>query len=261
MNISKSILKHVNSSSNWKCFFVLIFCSCQNIDDCFQPSGNISQKTVLVPDFSKILINRDIQLIINSGENNNVLVETGENLISSIEVKVVDDQLILSNSSSCNFVRDYDAVKIYVTTPTALEEIRSSSQYDVVSTGVIHTNKLRLVSEDFWNKAYFAVGDFRININANHLSIISNQLSSFYFTGKVNTLNVQFASGDGKFDGANFEANDVHIFHRGSNDITINPKKSLSGKITSTGNVFCLTKPTKIDVQELYTGRLIFISR
>ena len=261
MNFSKPLLKHLNSSLTWKCFFILIFCSCQNIHDCFQPSGNISQKTVLVSDFSKILINRDIQLIINSGKNNNVLVEAGENLISSIEVKVVDNQLILSNHSTCNFVRDYDAVKIYVTTPIALEEIRSSSQYDVVSTGEIHANKLKLVSEDFWNKAYFAVGDFRLKINANHLSVISNQLSSFYFTGKVNTLDVQFFSGDGKFDGANLEANDVDIYHRGSNDITVNPKKSLTVKITSTGNVFCLTKPKKIDVQELYTGRLIFISR
>ena len=84
--------------------------------------------------FDKILVNRDIELIVKDDVNQQVVIETGENLLNDVKVKVVDGQLILADDNSCNYVRNYGITKIYVTSPN-ITEIRSSTQYDISSDG------------------------------------------------------------------------------------------------------------------------------
>ena len=38
----------------------------------------------------------------------------------------------------------------------------------------------------------------------------------------------------------------------------INPQQSLTGVITGTGDVIAVNRPPVVDVEERYTGRLIF---
>jgi hypothetical protein len=64
-------------------------------------------------------------------------------------------------------------------------------------------------------------------------------------------------AGNGKFRGRNLQAQDIKIFHRGSNDMEIAPVQSLEGTITGTGNVILYNVPPVINISELYTGRLI----
>ena len=69
---------------------------------------------------------------------------------------------------------------------------------------------------------------------------------------------LDFFSGSGRFEGESLIAQHVEIFHRGTNDIFVNPQLSISGELRSTGNVISVTQPLIIDVEEFYTGRLIF---
>jgi hypothetical protein len=238
---------------------LILFLSCDSdkVNDCFQSSGTIISEEFFVSNFTKVKINRDIELILIEGPIQKVLVETGENLLNDIEAEVINSQLILTNGNICNFVRDYNVTKIYVTTPN-IEEINSSTQFKISSQGVLNFPSIKILSENFNDSSTIAVGEINLNLNSQEVRIVANNLTSFSFNGFTDVLNINFAAGNGIFDGANMIANKVSVFHRGTNDITINPQQELSGKLVSTGNLISINQPPIVNVEVLYTGNLIF---
>jgi hypothetical protein len=236
---------------------VLLSCDSENANDCFQTAGNIIQQEIEVESFSKILVNRDITLIVKQAASTSVLVETGSNLINDVDVKVENNQLILTDNNTCNYVRDFGITKITVGTPV-LTEIRTSTQYTISSQGVLSFEDLTLVSENFNAPGLFTVGDFDLQVNSNNLNVLSNGLSSYDIRGTVNNLVIRFFAGDGRFEGENLLSQNVEVFHRGSNDMIVNPQQSITGSIVATGNVIAKNEPPIIEVEELFNGRLIF---
>ncbi|HMC02203.1 MAG TPA: head GIN domain-containing protein, partial [Flavobacteriaceae bacterium] len=207
--------------------------------------------------FEKILVNRDIKLVVKEDIDYKVVIETGKNLINDVKVKVVNNQLILNDDNTCNYVRDYGITTIYVSAPN-ITEIRSSTQYDILSEGVLNYNSLRLISEDFNEPETFTVGDFRIEVNSTNLNIVANGLSSFYISGTTENAFIGFYAGSGRFEGRNLIAQNVKVYHRGSNDMIVNPQLSLTGELLGTGNLISVNQPSIIDIEVVYTGDLIF---
>ena len=235
----------------------ILSCDSESANDCFQKTGDNIEEEFIVPDFEKILVNRNVELILKEGPDIQVIIETGENLLNDIDVKVVNNELQVTDNNTCNYVRDYASTKVYVTAPN-ITHIRSSTQYDVSSDGVLNYNSLRLFSEDFNASGTFTVGDFRLQVNTQNLRITSNNISSFYISGETEDLFVGFYSGTGRFQGENLIAQNADIYHRASNDIVVNPELSLIGELRGTGNLISLNTPPIVEVEELYTGRLIF---
>ena len=236
---------------------LFLTCNSEDANDCFQTSGAIVQQEIVVSTFEKILVNRDVELVLKQGTAFEVIIETGKNLLNDVEAKVVGDELQLTDNNTCNYVRDYGITKIYVTVPN-IKEIRSSTQYDISSEGVLDYGNLSLLSEDFNSTGSFTVGDFRLDVNLTQLRIVSNNISAFYITGQTENLFVGFFAGSGRFEGEDLIAQSVDVFHRGSNDIIVNPQQSLTGSLFSTGNLISRNQPPIVDVEALYTGRLIF---
>ena len=237
---------------------VLLFsCNSENAGDCFQTAGNIIQQELALDTFDKILVNRDVELIVKEGSTQKVIIETGKNLLNDVEVIVVDSKLILSDNNSCNYVRDYGITKVYVTSPN-ITEIRSSTQYDVSSDGVLTYPSLTILSEDYSAPDSFTVGNFRLDIDAVNFYVVFNNLSNAYITGKTDNLNVTYASGTSRFEGRNLTAQNVYIWNRSSSDMIINPIQKITGIISGTGDVICVNRPPIVEVEAFYKGRLIF---
>jgi len=237
---------------------ILLSCNGDNVPDCFQNSGSIIQQEFEVSTFDKITVFERIELIITDAPTQKVVVETGEYLLNEIEARVENGRLILVNNNGCNLTRDYGNTKVYVSSPN-LTEIQNSSGYTVRSNGVLNYPNLRLISEDYTNKnVSHTDGDFDLQVNSNAIYIVINNLSSVFITGAVNDLFIGFYSGDARFEGANLIAQNINIFQRSSNDIIVNPQQSLTGEIRGTGDVISLNRPPIVDVEEFYTGRLIF---
>lgn len=238
-------------------FFLIFACNSEDANNCFQTSGEIIQKTVDVSSFDKIFVNRDIEVIIKEAPEYAVTIETGANLLNDVNVHIIDNQLILTDNNSCNYLRDYGITKVYVDAPN-LTEIRTSSQYEISSDGPLNYNNLVLNSEDYNEENEFTVGDFRLTINSENLSISANNLSFFYIDGTVEDLFVGFYAGAGRFEGENLVAQNVSVYHRGSNDMKVNPQLSLTGELRGTGNLISVNEPPVVDIERIYTGRLIF---
>ena len=241
-------------------FILMLFvfaCDSEDAFDCFQTAGNIIQEEVEVSAFERILVNRDVELIISEALEYKVTIETGENLLNDVKVEVIGNRLVLTDDNTCNYVRDFGITKIYVEAPN-ITEIRNSSQYTVSSNGSLSYPSLSLVSEDFNDDVEFTVGDFRITVNNVNLDIISNNISSFYIDGLTENLFVGFFSGSGRFEGRNLMAQNIEVNHRGSNDMIVNPIQSLTGILRGTGNLIAINEPPLVNVERVYTGQLFF---
>lgn len=240
-------------------FFLLVACNSENSWDCVQESGSIVQQEFEVSNFENILVNRDVELIVKQGAEFQVMVQTGEYLMTDISVDVVNNELQLTDNNTCNYVRDYGITKVYVIAPN-IKSIRNSSQLEVSSLGVLTFNDLTLISEDFNAPGSFTVGDFRLDVDCTKLTVVANNISSFYISGQVDELFVGFYSGAGRFEGDNLIAQSVEVFHRGSNDMIVNPQQTLTGELRGTGDLISVNEPPIIDVEQFYIGELIFLN-
>lgn len=231
-------------------------CNSEDVNDCFQNAGTIIQIEYMLNDFDKITVFERSQLIISEGPYS-VMLETGENLVNDIDVKVIDGRLIIENGNSCNITRDYGITKVFVSAPNLIE-IRNSSGLSVVGSNTLSFPNLTLLSEDLEEEDAFHIdGDFELNLDVENLSITQNGLSNFFLTGNVTNLDLNFLFGDARFEGRNLIVQNADVYHRGTNDIIINPQLSLTGSLLSTGDMIVVNTPPILNVEELYLGQLI----
>ncbi|MDN3666665.1 head GIN domain-containing protein [Algibacter miyuki] len=238
-------------------FSLILACDSENASDCFQKTGAIIEQEISLEPFTKILVNRDVELIVTEGDTQKVTIETGANLINDVEAVVTNGQLVLTDNNTCNYVRDYGITKVYITSPNIIE-IRSSTQYDVSSNGVLTYPSLTILSEDFGVPDSFTSGNFKLQVDNTNFRVVFNNISNAFISGKTQNLNVVFAAGTSRFEGRDLVAQNVNVSNRSSNDMVVNPQESLTGKISGIGDVISVNKPNTVTVEEIYKGRLIF---
>jgi hypothetical protein len=239
---------------------ILLFISCEKPSDCIKSSGPIKSKVFTGLTFSKLLVNKRINVVLIEGAEHKVEVQTGENLINDIEVIVEGELLKLSDNTTCNWVRDYGNTIVYITAPN-ITQINSKTEQNITSEGVLHYPNLHIISTNS-NDGYSGVGtgDFYLNIDNESLIVENNDLGRYFVIGNTQTLNVLFWENGGIFHGENLYANTVNFYHRGSNDLFIRPINFLSGNIYNVGDVNCYSRPPQenVNVTEHYRGRLIY---
>ncbi|WP_157486594.1 head GIN domain-containing protein [Maribacter forsetii] len=238
---------------------LFVSCDSENASDCFQSTGEITRQEVSVAEFSSITVFENVTLIIKQGDTQKVEIETGENLRNEVAAVVDDEQLLLTDTNDCNYVRDYGTTVVYVTTPN-LTSIRSSTGFPVQSDGVLAFESLSLLSESFTDpEAETTDGEFNLELDVSSLSITSNGISYFKLKGSADSFNISIAAGDSRVEAEELITQRVNFNHRGSNDILVNPQESLTGVLRGTGDLQSFNRPATVDVEELYNGRLIFV--
>lgn len=230
--------------------------SCNDdVPECFIKAGKDTSYDIPVEaDFNTLHISEGIELVIRQGEEQKITVTTGENLKQYISAHVTDGTLYINNSLDCNWVRDYTTTTVYITTPH-LETIYSASQFAVRSEGVLAFPSLKLQSGLFSDTAS---GTFELTIDADSLLIEDNQSAYYVISGNVNNCTVKFYEGDARFDGSGLVMQKLEVFHRSTNDIIAAPLQEVSGTLYSTGNLVLKNHPPVVNVERLYTGRVIY---
>jgi hypothetical protein len=233
-------------------------CDSENAWDCVQASGELVQQEYDVQLFKKIQVWERVQLFIQQGNQQSVRVQTGANLIEEIQVVVEDSTLKISDRNSCNYVRDYNITKVFVSSPD-IREIRNSSGFTVESIGTLGFNELSLISNDpELLEVYHHDGDFDLDLDVVLLRVQSNGISRFFLRGKAQYMGIRFDDGDPRLEAGDLIVNNVNLFHRSTNKIIVNPQNSIQGQIRGIGDVIALNRPPIVDVEEFFRGRLIF---
>lgn len=234
---------------------VLVFVSCDSeiLPDCYREPGASIVRIDVVSTFNQINIGEGVNLIVKQGATAEVKVETGENLMNEVTTEVVDGVLYVKNNLKCSLGTTVPA-RVTVTAPD-ITKIYSSSQYDVVSEGVLNFPYLNL-QQGLFGKT--ASNIFDLNVNCQNLVVENNNTTIFRIKGASTALNVSFYSGDSRFEGANLTVQDVFVFQRSSNDMILKPVNKIEGNIYSNGNVILLNQPPIVNVVQHYTGHIVY---
>ena len=234
--------------------FLILSCNSEGGSDCLKSQGDLETQEISVEEFSKINIDTGIELVIKESDEQTVKLTMGKNLINDIKFEVIDGELKITNENGCDMLRNYHSAKVYVTTPV-LEKIYSGSQYSIKSDGVLTFPDLTLESGIIEDTP---ASVFEMQIENEILKVNDNISSVFKITGSSDKLEINFWGSNGRFEGDNFIVNEVLINHRSTNDIIVFPVQSVTGVIRSTGNLVLKNVPPIVEVEELYTGEIIY---
>lgn len=237
---------------------ILILVSCEKPADCFKSTGAMTVKEYNVPDFSKVIVGKGIALVIRQGVAYKVEVHSGENLINDIEVSVDGGLLRIEDNTSCNWTRDYGQTTVYVTTPV-LTDIYSKTELPVTSEQVLTFPELHLHAMDSNdNYSGTGTGDFSLNVDNAKTTIETNTVARFFIGGHTQYSRIDVYAYGPVVDTRNLEAENLYVYHRGTNDVYVHPVQSLSADLFSLGNLISVSHPPVVDVRQYYDGRLIY---
>lgn len=238
--------------------FLMLGCDSAEAPDCFQTAGEVESTVVPVPFFNKILIEEHITLVVAQEEEQRVTIETGENLLGDISVRVENETLFIVDNNNCNLLRDYGITVARIGTPQLLE-IRNSSSFEVRSDGVLRFPRLRLVSNSTAGpKEVRKGGDFFLQLQCEQLLVEANGQSVFYISGSAEKANLSFSDEFPRFEGSDLEIGELALFQRSANKMIVRPLNKITGEIRGTGDVLSLHRPPVVEVEEFFTGRLVF---
>lgn len=241
-------------------FMVILCVSCNSEDanDCLQTNGDPITRSIELPAFTAVRIDNDLSIEITQGDTQQITIDTRENLWSDLAFFVEDGTFIARDNNGCNLFRDGRQTTVRLTTPN-LDFIKNNSSGEVRSNGVLNFPTLRLESittlglEDV-NKS----GDFFLDLNCEDLRIVANGNSDFFISGNALSAMFNFSDEFPLLEAANLVVQDLSIRHAGAAPMVVNPQNSITGQIRATGDVISHNQPAIVEVEELFTGRLIF---
>jgi len=237
---------------------ILVGCNYEDAPNCLRTEGAPVSRELSLPEFSKVVIEDDLQLLIRQGNEQRVVLESGANLIDDIVVQVDRGTLRATNGVRCNLFRGYAVNTLIITVPD-LQAVRNSSAFDVRGEGVLSFNSLTLQSNTSPGPGYPQKGgDFYLNLRCEQLSISANGQSVFYLQGSVGQARVSFSDEFPRLEAGALFINDLDILQRSAAPMIVYPMQSITGEIRGTGDVIALNRPPVVSVTEFFSGRLIF---
>ena len=225
--------------------------SCKkNIGDCFKSTGKIITEDRTSSDFHLIYLNDNVNLVITQDSLNSVIVEAGENIISSVKTEFINGHLNITNTSSCNWVRSYEKeITVYVSVNN-LDSLKYESSGDVSCTNTIKNDSICV---DVWGGAGTIKLDLELKIAKLHLHYGTVDM---VFRGSSYVTYI-YAASYGPFHCEDLYSSNVYINNRGTNNCYIRASKLLEATIESIGDIYYYGNPEEVSSNITGDGELI----
>lgn len=228
----------------------LYSCNNEKAWDCIKSTGEIVTENRLVSPFDNIIINGHLNVGICKSDSFFIQVTGGENLLPKLETKLEGSTLIIENNNRCDWVRDLDKViEVKVGLPVILAlswdgtgRVKGNGVFTGTTTKIDvwrggESLELELDVDSVYLREHSGVNDVRLSGRSNYL-----------YAYKISW---------GLTDCRDLECNDVYVHHDSYNHLFVKADSSLSGRAISSGNVYYLGHPSKINVKELNEGKFL----
>ncbi|MFT3827715.1 MAG: head GIN domain-containing protein [Chitinophagaceae bacterium] len=228
---------------------ILIAAGCSK-EFCFKKTGNIIIEKRILPSFSTIELYERINLILTQDDEQQVSVETGENLLSDISTNVTDGVLTIHDNNSCNWARNLDnRINVYITVPK-LSRILYYGAGDISSTNT-------LKSYDFYMDSWTGIGSVHLNVDATNTYVTQRQNNADISITGNSYYTFVYCTEQGTIDLRGLNSMIVNVDHRSILPVYINASDSIDAHVFHTGNVYYKGHPSKINTLYTNSGRLI----
>ncbi len=254
--IRPSILIH--RQHKWHIFTLMIlvsvvFPSCEKdhfFDFAKRTGKNVTITRSVNENFTKIILNDDVNLVITQGSTYSLMLEGGENLLPGIETTFGDSTLTIRNKNTLNWLRSYDKkITAYVTLPHLLD-LHFEATSRVSNTDTIREDSLSVIS--IGGSGYI---DLVIKTGISKLSI-SRGSADMTIKGSTG-LNFIYSGAYGAFHCLELNAVYLYIQNKSPNDCFVNVSHHIEYNISGLGNIYYRGNPTEITGKVSSGGKLL----
>ena len=231
------------------CIIIGYSCGKENRWDCIKRTGKPATDIRMLPPFNKIYVKDNIDLFIIQGKSQEVKIEAGNNLISSIKTQVDSGVLHINNDNRCNWARSYKngAVKIYITMPSLRFLWHFGSGF-VKSEATITCDTL-----DIWAHQ---TGNVELTLDANIIYTNMHTTADITLRGKSNILG-NWHVGEGYLHCKDLQTNIVWSQSKASGDEYFSVRDNLAATINWIGNIYYSGNPPALLRKGEGKGQLI----
>jgi hypothetical protein len=222
-------------------------CSSPEAPDCLKSTGkNIRIKRAL-PDFDRLQIDNNIEIVIVPDTSNFVIVEGGENVVPLLRTTVENNQLRITNNNSCNWVRSYKRLFKATVHLKNLREIEQLGYGNIYTTDTIFANALDI--------KIYGVSEVNIAVKTDYLGVDISGLGTLNLSGKTHYLSLT-TNRTPHINAASFTTNEANITHKAETDFLLHCSDTLRAEMLRAGNLIYTGSPwIKANIKN--TGRLI----
>lgn len=223
-----------------------LFSSCHVKDihfgDGLDGNGNVTRQTRNVgSNFSKIDVNRGLNVTLEQSDTYFVEVEADDNLQSHITVKVENETLVITTDEN---IDEAKAKNIRVKMPS-LTNIEASSGSSVTTTGVFKGTEIVVKTS--------SGSESNVNLEFDKIQCESSSGSSIILKGKALDLNTDSSSGS-SIDARDLLVNNVVSESTSGSSTDVHPILSLKGKASSGSSISYDSTPKTIVKDESSGG-------
>jgi len=205
-------------------------------------NGNVITKTRDIDeDFTGVRGSSGLDVYLEKGTENKVVVEADENLHDLIITEVNNGFLKIKTSSGISRAK---AKKVYVTY-TDLDALEASSGADVISNSIIRADKLSLSSS--------SGADLEVEIDAREVTAKTSSGADLKVLGRAKYFTADASSGS-DLNAKELLVQKCRAEATSGADITVNVKEDLDAKASSGGDIRYYGDPMTVNKKDGHSG-------
>ncbi|MET4106366.1 DUF2807 domain-containing protein [Hymenobacter sp. UYP22] len=225
-------------------------CSKENEAGCFTSTGSIiTERRSLLP-FRVLTTYDNVQVTLVQDAETYAEVRAGKNLQDDIRLEVKGDELLIRNTSRCNWVRRYNTPReVRLHTPRVTSTFLRG-QADVRTEG--------LFSQDTIFFHLIGSGDYRLNLHSQYVGMSQYELGDMYLTGSSQELH-HTLGGSGSLHAADFPVQNLYLRTNFDSNGNLHARATglLAGTHAGTGTIFyTLPTPTQLELKTTGKGKV-----
>lgn len=229
---------------------LLASCGKGHETDCLKSTGSTVTERRPLTAFTQLYAydNVDVRLVQDTALY--AEVETGKHLQEDLTLESSGQQLIIHNTSRCNWVRRYDTPRIVTVHTPSLQDLFLYGQGNVSTVGNFQVEKL------FFH--LLGAGDATLDITSEYMNMDMYELGNVTLRGNITELNTT-VGGSGTLDAAALQTRRTFFrLTRDSNgDAHLRATDFLGGTHAGTGTLYYSAPPTATDIQVTGKGKTI----
>lgn len=231
-------------------FYFITACTREQLDDCFTSTGPQITADRPVSAFNSIELYDNVNLVLLPGTEPELRVEGGRNILDAVKTEISDSTLIIHNTMTCNWVRNFNKeLTVYVTVP-GLYQIRYEGSGDISTQSQLTFDSLQV---NVWGGA----GSFKLDLNVTNLKLALHYGTVDFNIKGTALITTIFANSYGPFYCSDLMSNIVYIRNSGTNNCYVHARDILEVEITSVGDIYYSGDP--YDIKSNITGSGKFV--
>lgn len=231
---------------------ILVVCGCtdHNEWDCLKSMGTETSEIRHTGNFEKVFMSDRINVSYRYSDTCYVEVKFGKNIIDRVKTRADNHILNISNTATCNWVRDLKKVPLVIIYAPSLMYISNASSANLMFEDTLTAN-------DFWYEQYSSNGEVNLLLNNKKTRIYAHTgYSDIQVAGKTHHAGLYNAS-VGKMDATQLVADTAIVNNTSLQDLKCTATTYLFGEINLSGNILYRGNPTVVETSINGSGSVI----